>query len=157
MLSVSPCRTRTTVPSMRPAAVICRSRSASCPELAGALLREGVRAGIWRGDSPSRSRAWSGMSRPSAMRSKTLASRILRMPLMISLIRPWPRPTAVAMRIWLSPVYWHSSRNRAPMSRLRKARGRRRGVPRRRGVSPEGRMRLDAWRSFDLCRAPAPV
>ena len=47
---------------MRRAAVICRSRSASCPELAGAPPREGVRAGIWREDSPSRSRAWSGMA-----------------------------------------------------------------------------------------------
>ena len=42
MLSVSPCRTRTTVASMRPAAVICRSSSASCPEVAtGAARRRG--------------------------------------------------------------------------------------------------------------------
>ena len=27
-----------------------------------------------------------------------------------------PRSTAVAMRIWLSPVYWQISRNSAPMS-----------------------------------------
>jgi hypothetical protein len=51
MLSVSPCRTRTTVPSMHPAAVICRSRSASCPELATVLLR-GRAAVICRGSQP---------------------------------------------------------------------------------------------------------
>ena len=41
------------------------------------------------------------------MRSKTWVWPMARVPLMTSLIRPWPRPTAVAMRIWLSPVYWH--------------------------------------------------
>jgi hypothetical protein len=56
MLSVSPCKTRTTVPSMRPAAVICRSSSASCPELATVLLR-GRETVICRGVSPSRTRA----------------------------------------------------------------------------------------------------
>ena len=75
MLSVSPCRTRTTVASMRPAAVICRSNSASWPEVATGLRGGG--AVICRGVSPSRTRAWSGMSRPSAMRSKTLTSRML--------------------------------------------------------------------------------
>ena len=56
MLSVSPCRTRTTVASMRPAAVICRSSSASWPEVAtvlrggGAVICRGVsRAGRGRG------------------------------------------------------------------------------------------------------------
>ena len=39
MLSVSPCRTRTTVPSMLRAAVICRSSSVSWPGLAGVMLR----------------------------------------------------------------------------------------------------------------------
>ena len=121
MLSVSPCRTRTTVPSMLRAAVICRSRSASWPGLAGVMLRGELLAVIWRGESPSSIRAWSGMSRPSAMRSKTWAWRMPRVPLTTSLIRPWPRPTAVPMRVWLSPAYSRSSVNSAPMSRLRSA------------------------------------
>ena len=50
MLSVSPCRTRTTVASMRPAAVICRSNPASCPDLTTVLLRGGE-AVICRGVS----------------------------------------------------------------------------------------------------------
>ena len=92
--------------------------------LAGPGWRDAARGGagrIWRGGSPSMIRAWSGMSRPSAMRSKTWAWRMPRLPLTTSLIRPWPRPTAVPMRVWLSPVYWRSSVNSAPMSRLRSA------------------------------------
>jgi len=91
------------------------------PELAGAALREDELAVSWRGDKPSRIRAWSGMSRPSAMRWKTWTSRILRMSLMTSLTRPCPMSAAVPMRIWLIPVYWQISRNSAPMSRLRRA------------------------------------
>ena len=121
MLSVSPCRTRTRVLSMLRAAVICRSSSESWPGRAGVVLRGAALARICRGGSPSMIRAWSGMSRPSAMRSKTWAWRMPRLPLTTSLIRPWPRPTAVPMRVWLSPVYWRSRVNSVPMSRLRSA------------------------------------
>ena len=103
------------------AAVICRSRSESWPGRAGVMLRGEPLARIWRGGSPSIMRAWSGISRPSAMRSKTCAWRMPRIPLTTSLIRPWPRPTAVPMRVWLSPVCSWISVKSAPMSRLRSA------------------------------------
>ena len=121
MVSVSPWRTRTTLVSMLRAAVICLSRSESCPVLARVALPGGVVAGACRGESPSRIRAWSGMPSPSAMRWNTWVAATARVPLMISLTRPWPSPTAVPMRIWLIPVYWHSSANSVPMSRLRRA------------------------------------
>ena len=55
------------------------------------------------------------------MRSKTCVAAMPRVPLTTSLTRPWPRPTAVPMRVWLRPVYSRSSLNSAPMSRLRSA------------------------------------
>ena len=121
MLSVSPCRTRTTVPSIPRAAVICRSSSASCPGLVGGRLRGSLLAVICRGDSPSWIRASSGMPRPFAMRSKTCVAAMARVPLTTSLTRPWPSSTAVPMRVWLSPAKSRSSVNSAPMSRLRSA------------------------------------
>ena len=154
MLSVSPCRTRTTVASMRPAAVICRSSSASWPEVATGLRGGG--AVICRGVSPSRTRAWSGMSRPSAMRSKTWVSRMPRMPLMTSLIRPWPRPTAVPMRIWLSPRYCWSSRNSALMSRWRRA-WQTSGRSQKAAGIAGGSNALGRIAFLRSCSAPAPV
>ena len=156
MLSVSPWRTRTTVPSMLRAAVICRSSSVSWPGLAGVMLRGRVLAVISRGDSPRRFRAWSGMSRPSAMRSKTRVWPMARVPLMTSLIRPWPRPTAVAMRIWLRPVYWHSSRNSAPMSRVRSA-WQTSGRSQKAAGIAGGSNALARMAFLRSCRAPAPV
>jgi hypothetical protein len=156
MLSVSPCRTRTTVPSMLRAAVICRSSSVSCPGLAGVMLRGQVVAVIWRGERPSRVRAWSGMSRPSAMRSKTRVWRMARVPLMTSLIRPWPRPTAVAVRIWLSPVYWRSSRNRAPISRVRSA-WQTSGRSQKAAGIAGGSNALARMSFLRSCQAPAPA
>ena len=52
MLSVSPCRTRTTVPSMLRAAVICLSSSVSWPGLAGVMLRgRGAGRDLARGEA----------------------------------------------------------------------------------------------------------
>lgn len=61
------------------------------------------------------------MFRPLAMRSKTCLAPTARLSRMISLTRPCGIPVAVAMRVWLSPVYWRSRRNSAPMSRLVRA------------------------------------
>ena len=119
------------------------------------MLRGGG-AVICRGVSPSRTRAWSGMSRPSAMRSKTLTSRILRMPLMTSLIRPWPRPTAVPMRIWLRPRYCWSSRNSALMSRWRRA-WQTSGRSQKAGGIAGGSNALGRMAVLRSCSAPAPV
>ena len=144
-----------TAASIRPAAVICQSRSASWPEVATVMPR-GCEAVICREESTSRIRAWSGMSRPSAMRSKTLASRIFRMPLTTSLIRPWPRPTAVPMRVWLSPRYRWSSRNSPLMSRLRRE-WQTSGRSQKAAGTAGGSNALGRMAFLRSCRAPAPV
>ena len=90
------------------------------------------------------------------MRSKTCVWRMARVPLTTSLIRPWPRPTAVPMRVWLSPVYSRSSVNSAPMSRLRSA-WQTSGRSQKAGGIDGGSNALARMAFLRSCRAPPPV
>ena len=126
------------------------ARGGDLPQQVGLLSRPGARGSGWPGGGPDlagcqahREPGRVGHVQAVGDALEDMFGPMARLSRMISLTRPWAMPVAVAIRVWLSPAYWRSSRNSAPMSRLARA-WRRWGVPRTRPVWPGARTRLPA-------------